>query len=151
MSQKIYNTTLTSILLILLLTSISTAQYTLLFSKFKNHSIYTTASWDTTLYVAAGLSPELMVSRDGWQTMSYKPYDFQVGTVLQSIKKIQLTGPSTIFLKGQQNHYVSKDTGNTWSVLPGSIHPAWCFLPHGKGYTSHKERFISLLIRKHLE
>ena len=119
LSQKIYNTTLTSILLILLLTSVSTAQYTRLFSKFKNHSIYTTASWDTTLYVAAGLSPELMVSRDGWQTMSYKPYDFQVGTQLQAIKKIQLTGPSTIFLKGQQNHYVSKDTGNTWSVLPG--------------------------------
>ncbi|MBK7867636.1 MAG: hypothetical protein IPJ75_12040 [Ignavibacteriales bacterium] len=87
LSEKIYSTTLTSILLILLLTSISTAQYTRLFSKFKNYSIFTTASWDTTLYVAAGFSSELLVSRDGWETMSYKPYDFPVGAQWQSIKK----------------------------------------------------------------
>ncbi len=33
-------------------------------------------------------------------------------------EKNQLT-PFNYILKGQQNHYVSKDTGNTWSVLPG--------------------------------
>lgn len=118
-SERVFKI-ITPLLLSLLITFSLNAQYTLLYTKFKNHLIFTAASWDTTLYVAAGLSPELMVSRDGWKTMSYKPYDFQVGNEFQSIRKIQLTSPSTIFLKGQQNHYVSRDTGNTWTVLPGS-------------------------------
>lgn len=119
LSGKVFRIAKASLFLIFFLAFTSNAQYTRLFSKFKNHSIFTTASWDTTLYVAAGLSPELMVSRDGWETMTYKPYDFQVGTQLQAIRNIQLTGPSTIFLTGQQHHYVSRDTGNTWSILPG--------------------------------
>ncbi|MBK7868317.1 MAG: hypothetical protein IPJ75_15765 [Ignavibacteriales bacterium] len=127
-------------MLILLLTSISTAQYTRLFSKFKNYSIFTTASWDTTLYVAAGWSPELHVSRDGWQTISYKRYNFPVGALWQDIKEIQLTGPSTIFLKGQQSHYVSRDTGNTWSVLPGYNTSRMVFFPAGKGCIAYRER-----------
>jgi photosystem II stability/assembly factor-like uncharacterized protein len=120
LSQKIYSTTLTSILLILLLTSVSTAQYTRLISKFKNYSIYTTASWDTTLYVAAGWSPELAISRDGWETVSYKPFNYPVGDPWQDNRKIDLINPSTIFLNGTARHFVSRDTGNTWTALQGS-------------------------------
>lgn len=119
LSGKVIRIAKASLFLVFLMTFTLDAQYTRLFSKFKNYSIFTTASWDTTLYVAAGWSPELLVSRDGWQTMSYKRYNFPVGALWQDIKEIQLTGPSTIFLKGQQSHYVSRDTGNTWSVLPG--------------------------------
>lgn len=120
LSEKIYSTTLTSILLILLLTSISTAQYTRLFSKFKHYSIFTTASWDTTLYVAAGWSPELLVSRDGWQTVTYKPFNYPVGDPWQDNRKIDLINPYTIFLNGLASHFVSRDTGNTWTALQGS-------------------------------
>lgn len=120
LSQKIYNTTLTSILLILLLTSVSTAQYTRLFTKFKNYSISCVATLDTTLYVAAGWSPELLVSRDGWETVTYKPFNYPVGDPWQDNRRIYLINPSTIFLDGTASHFVSRDTGNTWTALQGS-------------------------------
>ncbi len=117
--RKVFRTAKTFLLLFLLLTVTADAQYTRLFTKLKNYSIFSTSSWDTTLYVAAGISPELILSRDGWETVYYKPFTPPVAQQLESIRKIQLINPSTIYMKGQQNHFVSKDTGDTWSVLPG--------------------------------
>ncbi len=93
------------------------AQYVRLLPEIQDYVYRTVAVWDTTVFVSAGWSPELMFSNDQLKTVSYKPFNFPSPDGWVDCFGLTMTNASTIFMSAVKRHYVSRDTGNTWTVI----------------------------------
>ena len=106
----------TIVLLVISFTGVR-VQYVQLLPEMKNYVTRCSAVWDTSVFVAAGWSPELIFSNDRMKTITYKPFNLPPPGEWQDVFGLYMTSPSTIFLSAVQKHYVSRDTGNTWTAI----------------------------------